>query len=384
MTARPNLGATALVAAVALACAGAAGAQDRRGGESADRGAERTAAPSTASARAVRDARLSQLIGMNVRDAQGRGIGEIEDLVVDLQNGRVQYAVLGFGGFLGLGEKLFAFPMSAFKVASNAGARNGGAGRAFDNDGVPGDKGPIGSDRPSAAAGSREPAAGVAGGAGQGARAASLSGTHLVLNVPEARLRQAPGFDRNRWPDFNDPAYRGELDKFAAANQARGTVQKNASLRRASELLDADVRDAQDTDVGDVEDIVVDLQSGRVRYAVVDFEPGWFQGDRLVVVPLTALRPRTDRDDPDLVFGGDRGRLSQAPAFEANRWPDLNAGSFRGTVDRWIAGWRSPNAPGAGMTGARDTQGTGRTAGGATSPSGASPSGSSSSTTTPR
>ena len=40
-------------------------------------------------------------------------LGKIEDLMIDLENGRVAYAVLSFGGFLGLGNKLFAVPWEA-------------------------------------------------------------------------------------------------------------------------------------------------------------------------------------------------------------------------------------------------------------------------------
>jgi len=43
-------------------------------------------------------------------------LGKIEDLMIDLEHGRVAYAVLSFGGFLGLGNKLFAVPWEALTV----------------------------------------------------------------------------------------------------------------------------------------------------------------------------------------------------------------------------------------------------------------------------
>jgi hypothetical protein len=46
----------------------------------------------------------------------GEHLGKIEDLMIDLENGRVAYAVLSFGGFLGLGNKLFAVPWEALTV----------------------------------------------------------------------------------------------------------------------------------------------------------------------------------------------------------------------------------------------------------------------------
>ncbi len=47
------------------------------------------------------------LIGDKVVNAQGEGLGEIEAIMLDVRSGRIAYAVLSFGGFLGLGSKLF-------------------------------------------------------------------------------------------------------------------------------------------------------------------------------------------------------------------------------------------------------------------------------------
>jgi hypothetical protein len=54
--------------------------------------------------------------GDKVINMTGEHLGKIEDLMIDLENGRVAYAVLSFGGFLGLGNKLFAVPWEALSV----------------------------------------------------------------------------------------------------------------------------------------------------------------------------------------------------------------------------------------------------------------------------
>jgi len=54
--------------------------------------------------------KASELIGYSVKNKQGEDVGEIEELVVNSQDGRIAYAVLSFGGFLGMGDKLFAIP----------------------------------------------------------------------------------------------------------------------------------------------------------------------------------------------------------------------------------------------------------------------------------
>ena len=54
--------------------------------------------------------------GDSVYDAAGKFLGEIEELILDLHSGRVAYALMAVGGFLGIGQKLFAIPWSTVKV----------------------------------------------------------------------------------------------------------------------------------------------------------------------------------------------------------------------------------------------------------------------------
>src|ERR1019366_4811739 len=56
------------------------------------------------------------LTGDKVVNHQKEDLGKVEHLMIDLANGRVAYAVLSFGGFLGMGDKLFAIPWSPLKA----------------------------------------------------------------------------------------------------------------------------------------------------------------------------------------------------------------------------------------------------------------------------
>ena len=91
--------------------------------------------------------RGSTFIGADVENPQGQDLGDIKDVVIDRASGRIAYAVVSFGGFLGLGEKLFAVPWGAF---SQPNPKN--------------DK--------------------------------------FVLAVDKERLTNAPGFDQNNWPQM--------------------------------------------------------------------------------------------------------------------------------------------------------------------------------------
>lgn len=58
----------------------------------------------------------SSLSGDSVKNRQGDKLGQIKDLMIDTGTGHIAYAVLDFGGFLGMGNKLFAVPWGAFAL----------------------------------------------------------------------------------------------------------------------------------------------------------------------------------------------------------------------------------------------------------------------------
>jgi sporulation protein YlmC with PRC-barrel domain len=244
----------------------------------------RPAAP--ASQDRMGDIRASKLIGKNVRNGQGQGVGEIRDLVVDANNGQVQYAVLEFDPGWFKSEKLFAYPLGQFSVAE---------------------------------------------------------GDRLVLDVDKDRLKTAPGFAKDRWPNWNDVAYRGELDKYHGSRAVQSMA--NGRYVRASKLLDADVKSAEGKDVGDIEDVVVNMRTGKVHYVVLDFDAGWFKSDKLVALPMTAFKPTRDGDD--LIVSIDKSRLESAPAFDRKQWPENDRG-FNDRIDRY--GMSSSTATGASAT----------------------------------
>ena len=60
----------------------------------------------------------STLTGFNIVNLAGETLGDVEELMVDLAHGTVAYAVMSSGGFLGIGEKLFAIPWRALRLDS--------------------------------------------------------------------------------------------------------------------------------------------------------------------------------------------------------------------------------------------------------------------------
>jgi len=66
--------------------------------------------------------RASNLIGATVQNRQGQDLGEIKDLIVDVNTGDVRNAIVSFGSTLGVGDKLFRYPLSSFSRARNSDA----------------------------------------------------------------------------------------------------------------------------------------------------------------------------------------------------------------------------------------------------------------------
>ena len=117
----------------------------------------------------------STLTGTDVRNREGETLGDIKDFMIDLQSGRVQYAVLDFGGFLGIGDKYFAVPLEAFRSDTKS--------------------------------------------------------EKLVLDVDKAVLENAPGFPKDNWPSTADDSFiesvythYGQRDAWQRSRMTRETV----------------------------------------------------------------------------------------------------------------------------------------------------------------
>jgi len=98
------------------------------------------------------------LEGDQVVNAKGEDLGKIESIMLDMPGGRIAYAVLSFGGFLGMGDKLFAIPWRALTLDA-------------DN-------------------------------------------KRFVLNIDKDRLKAAPGFDKDHWPAMANPEWAKEIHAY--------------------------------------------------------------------------------------------------------------------------------------------------------------------------
>jgi len=100
----------------------------------------------------------STLTGNEVVNRQGENLGEVKDVMIDVESGKVTYAVLEFGGFLGLGAKLFAVPINAMELDTVK--------------------------------------------------------ERFVFDQSKERLESAPGFDKDNWPDFADRRWEEHIHTY--------------------------------------------------------------------------------------------------------------------------------------------------------------------------
>ena len=107
----------------------------------------------------------TSLIGDDVKNTKGENLGDIKDIMIDLDSGRIEYAVLSFGGFLGMGDKLFAVPFEALRV--------------------------------------------------------DTADECMILNVDKEKLKSAPGFDKDEWPNFADSSFRDTIHSYYGTKSYR-------------------------------------------------------------------------------------------------------------------------------------------------------------------
>lgn len=103
----------------------------------------------------------TSLEGNKVINHHGEDIGKIEDLMINTSEGSVDYAVLSFGGIMGIGDKLFAVPMECISIDTNKEC--------------------------------------------------------CVFKVDKERLENAPGFDKDNWPDTADLRWQSSIADYYRA-----------------------------------------------------------------------------------------------------------------------------------------------------------------------
>lgn len=220
----------------------------------------------------------SELVGMKVISQQGDSLGKIEDVIVH-PGGEASYAVLSFGGTLGMGDKLFAMPWSVLRTVEADTAKKD-------------------------------------------------STRSLVLPLDKERLKLAPGFDKKNWPMTANADWTKDVDTFYmgdanpnAKKPLEASARTSVITWRVTELKGTDVKTPSGDKLGDIKELAID-SNGRVSYAAISVGGFLGMGDKLVAVPWDALKFSLGGDKGDkrmVTLDATKKQLEGAPEFKSGK-----------------------------------------------------------------
>lgn len=223
-----------------------------------------------------RGVRLNELLGTNVVSPQGQNLGTITDLVLNMNNGEVRYAVLDFDPEILTEDLLFAVPLNQLRMAQ------GGNTLVYEN----------------------------------------MDRQRLAV----AAIRRA---------NFNEGVF-GMTDYWSNVDKAWGIQQPTNSTTAilASNLMNKDVVNTAGEEIGEIETMVVNMANQRVHYTVMAFDPGWLSPERKVAVPLNAYGMTPNREE--LVLNIDRQNAARLRPLDANWYANMNNPDYLVDVDRYL------------------------------------------------
>jgi len=220
----------------------------------------------------------NDLIGMKVTSVDGESLGKIEDVVVRPAGDR-SYAVLSFGGWLGMGDKHFAMPWSVLRTVEADSAKKDSA-------------------------------------------------RTLVLPLVKERFKTAPGFEKKSWPNLANPDWAKDIDAFYVGDLNPDTTRPvgapartSTQTWRATELKGTNVTTPAGEKLGDIKELAIDV-NGRVSYATVSVGGFLGVGDRVIAVPWDLFKFTTDGEKSDkkvITLASTKKQLESAPLFKSGK-----------------------------------------------------------------
>ncbi len=241
---------------------------------SRDRSFNATTTSSTSSDRTFGQIeRWNRLKGREVTGTDNQKLGKLEDTAVDLESGHILYAIVGSGGVLGAGEKKFALAPGAFTDAT---------------------------------------------------------GNNLRFNGDKAKFNGAPEFtkdmDKNTElgkAEFVNNVYQyfGQTAWWQGPNAPASAGQFN-NVHKSSDLMGQNVKNVADEDMGKVDNVMLNLPSGRVAYLILSPATGLGLGNNLYALPPNAFS--INKDGKSLTSDVTKEKLAGAPHFDKNNWAQIS------------------------------------------------------------
>ena len=212
----------------------------------------------------------SDVVGAKLFNKQGEHIGEINDIVFDENTGGITHGMLAVGGWLGVGENIAAVPWKHIKPSK----------------------------------GERK---------------------EFVVDVDKSKLTPEMTFTAKDWPNLTEGWYKESYTRFGIPSRG------NAKLVRASKVMGAELFNQQGEDIGEIQNLLVHPNTGKIAYATCEVDKYATAGDKLTNVPWNLIR-QSKKDTAGFVVNADKAKLSGAKYFSENSWPDFNDTSWHTTT----------------------------------------------------
>jgi sporulation protein YlmC with PRC-barrel domain len=321
-------------------------------------GAAVTGAGATTGIRGVLGA--NELLGYNVENAADENLGGLEDAIISLENGCVDYMILSFGGILGLGDSHYIIPWRAVtidpangRLLLNIDPEVLDNAPVFDVNNLPDMTTDMWDTDYRSFWDTIEIATGTAMDDMDNSLGATgaLTGTDTMTGTSMMTDTAGTGSDM-AMAGMDSPCGTGALaagSEAATDATATETVTDTASaegaemtvatprVMRLSEMLDYNVYNPAGEELGAIEDVMIDWRRDQLAYAVLSFGGFLGLGDKWFAIPLDQLV--LDLVEQRFVFDIEPEVLENAPGFDPNNLPD----TANETWDEEIRGYWQQN-----------------------------------------
>jgi sporulation protein YlmC with PRC-barrel domain len=220
----------------------------------------------------------SKLKGREIVGTDNQKLGKIEDAVVDLTSGHILYAIVGSGGIGPIGEKRYAV--------------------------APGAVSEVGTD-------------------------------NIHFNGDKAKLQAAPEFTK----DMDKDTELGKIALIKTTHQhfgqfawweGKAVAADFPNARKASDLMNKNVKNVNDEDIAKVDNLMFNLPAGRVAFVVISPDSKLDLGSNLYALPPDAFA--MNKDGKSLTSDISKDKLAGAPHFDKNNWAQASDPAWAGQV----------------------------------------------------
>jgi len=227
--------------------------------------------------------KANKLIGKEVRSSDDQKLGKIDNFVVDLETGRILYAIVGSGGVAGVGEKRYAVAPGLFT---------------------------------------------------------ETQGKDAHISVDKAKFTSAPEFtkDIDKDTELGKATFVSQVyDYYGQSAWWKGATSASEgefhNVHKVSDVIGMKVQNVSNQDMGKVDNVMLDVPDGRIVFVIFNPDNSLGFGNNYYALPPNAFTLGSDHKT--LVSDIGKEKLTGAPSFDKSNWPNFSNPSFASQVYKY-------------------------------------------------